>query len=236
MRHPELNWLRWGGTFGLIFVALQVVATILFFSPGAPPGIGDTAKFAAYIASHQGVFLAGIWLTAIAGLFFLVFVITVLGLIRDAGEDWEWARWLIVLAVATSSGAATVASAALGASVIDTTVKTEPVALKALFEMGAVTFGTLIWIPAALAVGTVSYVSWWTGVLPRWTAWVGYVVAALNLITTLSLFGGGSPNAFFTATGFAGLIIGLLPFVVWVACLSAVMLRAPQPRRAPRGA
>ncbi len=63
--------------------------------------------------------------------------------------------------------------------------------------------------------------------LPGWTAWVGYAAAVLNLITTGAIFGGGEPSGFYTATGFAGIVIGLLPFLVWVTCISVVMMRIP---------
>jgi len=61
---------------------------------------------------------------------------------------------------------------------------------------------------------------------------VGYVVAALNLILSLSIFGGGGTRGFFTATGPAPAAFGYLPFVIWVASLSIAMLRAPETRRA----
>lgn len=52
----------------------------------------------------------------------------------------------------------------------------------------------------------------------------------LNLIGAGSLFGGNNPTGFYSANGFAG-VLGLFPFLIWVACVSGAMIamRAPRP-------
>lgn len=119
-----------------------------------------------------------------------------------------------------------------GAAIIDTNVNGDPAALKALFLAGAVIGGTILWLVAALFLVGASYVILQTGLLPRWTARVGFIAAALNVVSSLSLFGGGDTNGFFTATGTVGFIFGDLPFVVWVVSVSIAMLGAPEARRA----
>ena len=53
---------------------------------------------------------------------------------------------------------------------------------------------------------------------------MGYVAAALNLISSLSIFGGGDTRGLFTATGHVAVVFGYLPFEVWVAAVSTAML------------
>jgi len=64
--------------------------------------------------------------------------------------------------------------------VLDTTTKTEPAAVKGLFEAGGLLFGTVIWFLITLAAAGLAFVTTRTGVLPSWTAWVGYAAAVLN--------------------------------------------------------
>ncbi len=222
----ESDWLRWSGMFGLAFVVLYVVSFALFFSAGQPPTISDAGKFAEYIAKNQTAFLVAAWLLGLAVACNLIWLTGVRGIIRGAGPDWEWAAALSFGTGIAVNAVAVIADGLSAAAAIDTTTKTEPVAVKVLFESSALIYGTVIWFVAALLVALLSYVTTRTAVLPGWTAWVGYVAAALNLVTTFSIFGGGEPGGFFTATGLAGIVIGLLPFLVWITCVSIVMMAA----------
>jgi hypothetical protein len=112
-------------------------------------------------------------------------------------------------------------------AVLDTTETAEPVAVKALTEAGFGAGFTGVWLFASLCIATASYALHRSKLLPSWTAWLGYLVAALNLITSLAIFGGGNG----AAIGGVNLLIGALPLVVWAASISIVMLRTPQPRK-----
>jgi len=219
----------WSGFFGLAFVVLQIAGVVTFLVGGAPPSIADSGKFADYIGKNQTGLLIAAWLFGLAGPCFLVWLAGVRSVLRTAGADWEWAAALFFGTGIVAAATATVAGGLLAGANIDTTTRTEPAAVRGLFEGGAVVLGTVIWFVVALAAALSAFVTTRTRVLPRWTAWVGYAAAVLNLITTGTIFGGGEPNGFYTATGFAGIVIGLLPLLVWVASLSAVMLRRPAP-------
>ncbi len=231
----QSNWVRWSGVFGLAFVVLQVVSFGLFFSGGQPPTIADAGKFADYIAKNQGVFLTATWVGGLAVPFFLLWISGVRGIIRGAGPDWEWAGALFFGTGIALSAVTVIANGLGGVAALDTTTKTEPVAVKVAFESSGIILGALVEFVVALFIGLLSYVSMQKAVLPAWTAWVGYIAAALNLITTLAIFGGGEPSGFFTATGLAGIVLGLLPLLVWVTCVSIVMV-AGRPVRAPAAA
>jgi hypothetical protein len=228
----ELNGWRWGAYAGIAAVVLGIVGTVIAVSGGAPPGIADTSKFADYEAGHVGRALAFAWMGSVAFVLLLPFLVSVRQVIRAARGEWEWVAG-VAFAAGVSFVVLVVVHFGLFAAVsIDTTVNGDPAALKALFLAGSVIGSTIEWLPAALLMVTVSYVILQSGVLPRWTAWVGYFAAALNLISSLAIFGGGDNRGFFTATGFGGVLFGILPFVVWVASVSIAMLRAPQARPA----
>ncbi len=228
-----MRWILWSGVFGLAFVVLEIVGLVTFLVGGAPPSIADSAKFADYIGKNQTSLLIGEWLAGLAGPCFLIWLAGLRSVLRRAGEDWEWAAALFFGTGIVAAATATVAGGILAGAVLDTTTRTEPAAVKGLFEAGGLIFGTVIWFVIALAAALTAFVTTRTRVLPSWTAWVGYAAAVLNLVTTGSIFGGGEPGGFYTATGFAGVVIGLLPFLVWVTCLSVVMLRMPTREAAP---
>ncbi len=228
----EFNSRRWGAYAGIAFVVLIIVSYLVFLvGGGAPPSVQDTSKFADYMASHVGRVAAFAWIGSVAFVVLLPFIVSVRQVLRAARGDWEWPAGVAFAAGISFAVLALVHFALYAAAIIDTTVKGDPAALKALFLAGAVIGGTIQWLAAALVMVGVSYAILQTGVLPRWTAWVGFVAAGLNLVSSLSLFGGGETNGFFTATGFVGFIFGDLPFGVWVASVSIVMLGAPEGRR-----
>ena len=65
-----------------------------------------------------------------------------------------------------------------------------------------------------------------SGLLPHWTAWIGWVAAALNLAATPTLFGGSNPTHFYSAAGIAELAMGLLPLLIWTLVTGVALLRA----------
>jgi hypothetical protein len=228
----ELNSWRWGAYAGIAFVVLLIVSYLVFLiGAGAVPSVQDTSKFADFMASHVGRVAAFVWIGSAAIVALVPFNVSVRQMMRAAKGEWEWAAGVGFAAGISFAVLALVHFGLYAAAIADTTVKGDAAAVKALFLSGAVIGGTIQWLAAALLMVSVSYLILQTGILPRWSAWVGYVGAALNLIASLGVFGGGDTNGFFTATGLVGFVFGVLPFVVWVASVSTGMLDAPQARR-----
>jgi hypothetical protein len=221
------DWQRLAAVSGLVFVLLQIAIVLLFFIGGQPPSISDSAGITDYIAKNQTALLTTGWLGGLATVFILIWLTGVRSVIRSAGEDWEAAAVLFFGTGIVTAATALVAGGIVAGAVVDTTTRAEPAAVKGLFEAGGLIFGTVLWFPVALMAALAAFVTTRTGVLPSWTAWVGYAAAVLNLVTTGSIYGGGEPGGFYTATGLVGIVLGLLPFLIWIACLSAVMLRMP---------
>ena len=228
----ELNAWRWGAYAGIASVVLAIVGTLVLVVGGELPSVAETSKFADWQASHVGKVAAFAWIASVAFVVSLPFLVSVRQVIRAATGEWEWTAGVAFAAGITFVVLVLVHFGLVAASNIDMTVNGDPAALKALFLGGAVIGGTIDWLAAALFMLAVSYVVLKSGVLPRWTAWVGYVAAALNLISSLSIFGGGDTRGFFTATGFVAFVFGYLPFQVWVAVVSIAMLVALEARRA----
>jgi hypothetical protein len=228
----DFNWWRWGAYAGLVFVALNVLAFIAGFSGGAPPSLADTSKFANALASHFGSDVAAAWFGNLSLVVFVPFLVSVRQVIRAARGDWEWSAGVVFGAGISWLLMRFIHNALLAAAAVDTTVKSEPVAIRALFEAGAVIGFTFLSLFAALFIVTTSYVVLQSGVLPRWTAWVGYVAAALNFLASFLIFSGGNP--FGGPIAYGSLFLGLLPVLVWAVCISIAMLGTSQAREGAR--
>lgn len=229
----DFNWWRWGAYAGFAFLLLNLAASVAGFSGGLPPNPSDTAKFTNYLASSQINGLAATWLGSLSGVVFVPFLVSVRQVIRAARGDWEWSAGVVFAAGLSWTLMRIIHSGVLVGAYLGTSVNTAPAAAKLFDAAGGVGF-TFVYLFGALLMVTTSYVVWQSMVLPRWTAWVGYVAAALNFIQSLVVFAGGSPF-FGSPIPFANLIIGLVPVIVWAVCISIAMLGTPQARRAAQG-
>lgn len=214
------GWRRVTGILGITWFVLQLVGVVLFVSAGSPPNFDDAKRFADYVSSASGLFVADAFLTSVAWTVLLLQFTGIRSVIREAGEDWEWAAALffaagLLLIAIGLVGAAIEATAALisksGAS---------PTTVDSVWLGSAVLF-TSIYFPSAIALGTASYAVLKTGVLPRWIGWLGGVCAALNVGGALTMLGG---TGNYGPNGLLPLILGFTPAAVWVLAVSVTLL------------
>jgi len=221
------NWRWWSGIFGLAFVALQVVGIALFVAAGSPPAADDTVKLAAYATKNSSAFL---WVAVVS--FFsigcaYVWLLGIKGVLDDAGKEHAWAG-AFTFGVGLIAGALALVGFGLiaGAALDAGSPKPEPIAVRAMFEASTGIFGPLGGVTTALFIGAAAYGTFESGALPRWTGWVGYIAAALNIVSVFTLFGGTDPNQFFSATGIGPLLLGLFPFLVYAVVTSIALMRS----------
>jgi hypothetical protein len=221
----DFNWWRWGAYAGLAFVGLQFLTPIPPILAGVPPDPADASALAAYLAGHRVNILAADWLGSLGSVMFVPFLASLRHSIRSKGADWEWPAG-VVFAAGIAWAAVRLAHSGLQmASVLDTTVTGEPVAVRALTEASFGVGFTVVWLFAALSIAIASYAVHRGQILPGWTAWIGYVVAALTFITSLAIFSGAKGSS----VGGLNLLLGLLPLTIWVAAVSVAMLGRQQP-------
>jgi hypothetical protein len=211
---------RWTGVLGLVYVAIQVAALVLFVVAGNPPDFGDAKKYASWINSNSGLFMGDAFLTSVATAVLLMAFTGIRAVIRVAGEDWEWAAALFF-----GAGLVTVAITIVGAAAEATAVfvsgsGTDPAIVRAVWA-GAWMALTFVYIPAAIVLGTASYAVFRAAILPRWVGWLSAVAAVLDVVAALTIFGGTGNNG---PLGLLPLILGFTPVVVWVVAVSSVLL------------
>ncbi|MEN3017356.1 MAG: hypothetical protein ABC612_08145 [Candidatus Methanosuratincola petrocarbonis] len=221
---------------------LLVVAFPLYFMIGTPRPLADATRFTDYLTKSSGIALTTKLVDTLYIAGFLVFLAGFRHLIRKARPEYEWVSTL-VFGVGLVGAAVTLVGDTLGAgAALDTFNKPDPTVVRALTEATLPAFGAIGLIISAFFLASASYAILATRALPRWTGWVGYIGAILNVVAVPSIYGGNdfmeaaiaaggtASSGFYSyATSVAGLV-----FLVWLfsAAISMIVKReavAPTP-------
>jgi Domain of unknown function (DUF4386) len=219
---------------------LLLVATPLYVVMGTPPSLGDAAKFSAYVTRNNTILITTKLVDMVYIVGFIVFVAGLRHLIRRARPDDEWLAALVFGSALAQTASVLIFEALAGGAALDTFNKPDPTVVRALTEasLAITAFGFIL---TALFLAAVSYAILATRALPRWTGWVGFGIAVLNLVAVPAIFGG---NDFMEAvvagvTTSAGLyayvsdVIGLA-YIGWLLIVGISMMRVKPEAVAPK--
>jgi hypothetical protein len=201
--------LRLGGISGILFVALLIPAYVVGY-PDAPTRTASAEEVVGYFNDRLAGFLIGNGVVAIFATFFFLWFLGVLhGMLRRA-EDEGGA--FSSTALAGGLMYVTLLAAGLAVEILypATLVRFESFQQDARIGFLSLVLSAWLYyfcqVGMAVLVGATSVVALGTGVLPRWLAWIGGVVALLALLQFLiPPFGG-------------------LPALLWVVVVSVLML------------
>lgn len=215
---------RWAGGFGLAGFVVFLAAMPLYFGGTAVP-VQDTGRYSNYVASTSTAIIVR---TSIADPLIVVGLLVVLAgfreLVRRARPEYGGLAALVfgvgVLLVAIEL----VADGLEAGAALDTVAKGEPTVVRGLMEASFPLYGAIGMIMAALLLTSAGYATLVTGALPRWTGWVAYAAAAINLVVAPSILGGADPTAFWSASGYVT-FIPQVAMLLWFLVASISMLR-----------
>ena len=224
---------RLAGWFGVGGFAVFLVALPLYFIGVGPAArLEDTAQYSDLIARTNTFILIR---TAVADplimIGLLVFMAGFRHLVRRAREDYEWIAalffgvGLVVIAVEL------VADGLQAGAALDTVVKSDPTAVRALNEGSFPMYGAIGLMISALMLASAGYAILGTGVLPRLIGWFACAAALLNIAAAPSILGGTAITGFYTASGYAP-FVGQAAMLIWffVASVSMIVKRqSPAP-------
>jgi len=221
------TWRRWTAVLGFVYVVIQVAGLVLFLVAGNPPDFGNAKLYASWINTNSALFMGDAFLTLVASSVLILLFSGVRSIIRGAGESWEWAAALFF-----GAGLVTIAITVVGASAEATAAfvsgsGTEPTIVRATWA-GAWMALTFLYLPAAIVFATTSYATLRAAILPRWFGWLSAVAAVLDVLASLTVFGGTGNNG---PIGLLPLIVGFTPVVVWVIAISVVLFGSGQTKR-----
>ena len=213
------------GVSGLAgFIVFLAALPLYFLGVGPAAQLVDTAKYSELVARTNTFILLRTTLAdplIMVGL--LIFLAGLRHLIRQALQEYEWVASLVfgvgvVLVAVELVGDGLQAGAAL-----DTWVRADPTVVRALNEGSFPMYGAIGLILSALLLASAGYAILATGVLHKWTGWVAYVAAVVNLAVAPSVLGGTDITGFYTASGYAP-FVAQAAMLIWflVASVSAI--------------
>jgi Domain of unknown function (DUF4386) len=198
----------WAPIAGIIFVALMFVGT--FFVTDVPDADAPEQEIADYLADSDNHTsnIIGAYIWAVGGLAFLCFLTRLRSVLREAeggpGSLSNLALGAGVVYVAVwGVSAMTFAAVAYAVELGDAPVS-DPDLVRVLPQMAWL----ILLLPGGFAgillILAASVVIFQTGVLPRWLAWLGILMAILLVFDVI--------------------YINIVPFLVWILAASIVLL------------
>ncbi len=221
----DLKVRRWAGAFGVAgFVVFLVALPLYFVGPQPAARLEDAVQFSDYVSRASTLILTRATLAdPLIMACLLVFLAGFRHLIRQARPDYEWVSTLVFGAGLVVITLELAGDALQGGAALDTSVKADPTVVRGLFEGSFVFYGAIGLIMSALLLASAGYATLATGVLPKWTGWVAYASAVVNLVAAPSIYGGTDYTGFYTASGYVT-FIGQGVMVIWFLIASVSML------------
>ena len=235
MTTPDVR--RWTGVSAITVAVFLALESITKLTMGPRPELDNSEALAQYT---QATAVQTI-IVILADTFLMAFLIVFLGafrqLVNKARPDLEWiaditfGAGLVFIAV-TLVGDAMDGGAALDGIGLDP----DPSVIRALILGHSIMFGSTGAVLLALVSATAAYLTFASGVVPRWTGFLAGATALSNLAWAIVGFNGTSPNSFFAVGGFGNALLAIFPWLVWVVCVGVTTVRGVRPGTSRSGA
>jgi hypothetical protein len=216
----DLKLRRWTGISGLAIVMLDLAMFALYtVLVGPGPDYGDTTRYVEYWSRIQDIVLTRVFLDILLCACLLIFATGFRQLVRQARPEYEWVGSLAFAAGVTLAAITLVAASFEGGQALDTVGgNANPTIIRAFGEGYLLLYGSIGCMLLALFSAAAGYATELTGLLPRWTAWVAYATAVLNL--------GAVPLGFSLAPAaiLTWAVIASFAFPFWVAIASIYLI------------
>jgi len=218
--------------------ALACIATFFiefpFYLVRSPfPGLAASSKYPDFAARNATNIMSCVFLDLIILTLIMVFLAGVRHLIRQANSQHEWLATLfygVGLVYVTLTFVADSLQASIVIDAFDPPA--DGVITRAMMESTLLLYGSIaLWLMAVF-MAILSYVTLLSGVLPKWSAWVGYICALVCLafvptmfVHRVDMFGLYNPACLGTqafANGF--------PLAAWMVVVGILLLRKSRTR------
>jgi hypothetical protein len=235
-RTPTPDVRRWAGIAALTVAVLLAVESITKLTIGPRPALDDSDALVEYIQSSSTqtivVILADTFLMAALIVFLGAFRQLVVKAHPDLGwiADVMWGAGLVFVTVTL------VGDALDGGTALDVwNLTPDPSVIRALIEGHTLMFGSTGAVLLALVSATAAYLTFASGVVPRWTGIIAAVTAISNLVWAPVAFGGTEPGSFLAVGGWGNALLAIFPWLVWVFCVGVAAVRGARPGTHPSG-
>ncbi|MBP0461309.1 hypothetical protein [Streptomyces montanisoli] len=206
---------RLTGTAGIAAAAALIVEVPLYFLYSGPPPASNV--------------LARLLIGIVALGLLVVFVTSFRELVKRVSPEHEWAGTMALTSGLVYATVTLVSSGLEAGAVIASDHAIDPTIT---VDGTYILYGSISRLMLGIFLASVGHAVSRTGLLPRWTCWTAYALAAVNLAFVPSLFFGNDPSHFYAANGWGttALMGALLGY--WLLALGVATVRSA--RRAPR--
>jgi hypothetical protein len=216
----------WTAISAFIVGGLMLLEFFTSVWTGTRPELDTGAPLAAY-ASHTHIpTLIRVLVDTLLMAFLIVFLGGFRQMVTRVREDLQWMADLAFGAGLVFVGVTLVGDSMEAGGALDTIGSApDATAIRALTEGYMVMFGPMTCVLLALVSAASGYVVLATRVLPAWVGRLAWIVAALNAIGVVSIFGGTDPDKFYSVGGWGVAAFATFPWLAWVVTVGAVTLR-----------
>lgn len=213
---------RSAGYAGIAFVVLVLLGSFL---PGIPPDPdAPIATVAAYLDAHHAMWQLAGWLVFPQLAFFLWFTVQLRAYLRLAPQIDDGLGTYLLVGGIVAAGLASLIGVSQLVLGFRTSADLGLPAIRGLYDVFNAA-GALILGPCAIMMVAASQSGRRHASLPRGLVLFGYLAAIGAIIGTLSVF---FRTGFFAMGGVGSVIVGLLPFAIWILWASMVLIKAPR--------
>ncbi|CAN5340404.1 hypothetical protein BH09ACT6_BH09ACT6_08560 [soil metagenome] len=229
---------RWTGISAITVAGLMAAEFLVRVTTvGTRPELADEKALAEFMTGAANSMLVVIFIDTFLMAALIVYLASFRQLVTKTRHDMQWVADLGYGAGLVFVAITLVGDAMDAGSALDTIDQTgNGMVIRALTEGHMVMFGSIGCVLTALVVAAGGYVTFASRVLPRWTGWVAFVVAASSLVTVPTMFNGTSATDPFSAGGPGVTAFSTFPFLVWVAIVGIVTIRGERKEAAAAAA
>ena len=222
----SLKSVRVAGALGVLACAIGFAEFPLWFVGEAMPPFSDAVAFSQFAARHGTLYLSRTLMDLFIFALLLVFFGGFRHLIVRAHASWEWlattffgvAVAYVAVTLVSDAFAGTVGLHALGK-------RADPAVVRALNESTVLLFGSVAEVLVATMTIVAGIAVLATRALPRWTAWVGFFAAAVNLAFVPTMYFGTDFTRFYSAAGDGPAAAAPFAFILWILATALCMVR-----------
>jgi hypothetical protein len=224
----DIGVRRWTGVSALGFVLSILLLFPLYTQVGAP-SVYDGAAYVAHLSANSVIALTRVLIDL--GLFVaaMVFGAGFSQIVRQARSDAGWLGSLSFGAIIVWMAVTLVADGLAGGATLEAVSShPEPAVVRALI-MGTLLIynSSTAFVMTGLFLGAASAAIFATGILPRWTAWLGIGGAVLCAACVPAMYGGPVDYASpYNAGSFVPALVANFVPVFWFGIVGVVLFRA----------